>query len=530
MSQTVTPQQLQQWLHDGYEIALFDVREHGQYGVAHLFYGVSLPYSRLELDAARLAPNPAVRLVVYDETGDKLALRAAVRLRALGYLQVHILDGGAQGWRAAGFELFAGVNVPSKAFGEHVELACATPYISAPELAARQARGEPLVVLDGRPFEEYRKMNIPGAICCPNGELGYRVGDLVADEQTTIVVNCAGRTRSIIGAQTLINLGVKNPVYALENGTQGWFLADLPLEHGSTRCYPESTEPVGLAERRVAAQRLAARADVRALTAEQVAAWADDPQRSLFLLDVRSAEEFAAGSLPGASHAPGGQLIQATDQYVGVRGARIVLFDAEDIRAPIVASWLRQAGHDAYVLVGGLDSGLALADRVSVFELPVLAEVETATLADELARDAVRLFDLRPSMAYRAVHIKGADWSIRPLLATAAADETRPLRLLADDPQLARLAALELPEAQRDSLRFCKADPVLWRVVGLPLEEDGTQPQNDACIDFLFFVHDRHAGNKTAARQYLAWELGLLAQLDAQELAVFQPLTLEERP
>ncbi|SEJ00473.1 Rhodanese-related sulfurtransferase [Azotobacter beijerinckii] len=530
MTQTITPQHLQQWLHDGREIALFDVREHGQYGAAHLFHGVSLPYSRLELDALRLAPNPAVRLVICDETGGALAERAAERLQALGYRWLHILEGGIRGWRAAGFELFSGMHVPSKAFGERIEEACTTPHISALELAARQARGERLVVLDGRPFEEYRKMNIPGAICCPNGELGYRLGDLVADEQTTIVVNCAGRTRSIIGAQTLINLGVKNPVYALENGTQGWFLADLPLEHGSRRRYPDSANPAGLAGRREAAQRLAARAGVRAVAAEQVAAWADDPERSLFLFDVRSAEEFAAGSLPGAKHAPGGQLIQATDLYVGVRQARIVVFDAEDIRAPIVASWLRQAGHDAHVLAGGVSSGLALADRAPAFEPPVVAEVEAATLAGERAKDAVRLFDLRPSMAYRAAHIKGARWSIRPLLAAAAAGETRPLRLLADDPQVARLAALELPEAQRKTLRICSAAPAAWRAARLPLEEGGTQPPDAECIDFLFFVHDRHAGNKAAARQYLAWELGLLAQLDARELAAFRPLVAQGQP
>jgi hypothetical protein len=31
-------------------------------------------------------------------------------------------------------------------------------------------------------------------------------------------VNCAGRTRSIIGTQSLINAGVPNPVTALRNG------------------------------------------------------------------------------------------------------------------------------------------------------------------------------------------------------------------------------------------------------------------------------------------------------------------------
>ncbi|NWE72756.1 cystathionine beta-lyase, partial [Pseudomonas gingeri] len=257
MSTTITPAQLQTWLFDGREIALFDIREHGQYGSAHLFHGVHLPYSRLELEARRLAPNPAVRLVIYDQDGGDLSLRAARRLAELGYSQVHRLEGGAEGWQAAGLQLFAGVHVPSKAFGELVEEACHTPHISAGELAAWQAEGKPLVLLDGRPFDEYRKMTIPGSICCPNGELGYRLHDLVPDESTPVVINCAGRTRSIIGAQTLINLGVKNPVYALENGTQGWFLADLQLEHGSSRRYRDEVAPTGLEQQREAARQLA---------------------------------------------------------------------------------------------------------------------------------------------------------------------------------------------------------------------------------------------------------------------------------
>ena len=276
MSQTITPGQLQQWLFDGQEIALFDVREHGQYGEAHLFFGVSLPYSRLELEVRRLAPNPRVRLVIYDQDGGTLAARSTQRLHALGYANVHILEGGADGWQRAGFQLFAGVHVPSKAFGEKVEEARHTPHVSARQLAQWQARGEPLVVLDGRPFEEYRKMTIPGSICCPNGELGYRVQDLVPDEQTPIVVNCAGRTRSIIGAQTLIDLGIRNPVYALENGTQGWDLADLPLEHGSERRYADEVSTGNLAAQRLAAARLAERAGALAVEAVQVQQWAKE--------------------------------------------------------------------------------------------------------------------------------------------------------------------------------------------------------------------------------------------------------------
>ncbi|MBK5344689.1 cystathionine beta-lyase [Pseudomonas sp. TH49] len=523
MSQTVTPGQLQQWLFDGQEIALFDVREHGQYGEAHLFFGVNLPYSRLELEVRRLAPNPQVRLVIYDQNGGDVAARSAQRLQALDYDHVHVLEGGAEGWQAAGYQLFAGVHVPSKAFGELVEEASHTPHVTAQQLADWQSRGEPLVVLDGRPFDEYRKMTIPGSVCCPNGELGYRIHDLVPDENTPIVVNCAGRTRSIIGAQTLINLGLKNPIYALENGTQGWYLEDFQLEHGSSRRYADAVSVEPLAVQRVAATRLAERAGVKTVAAGQVAQWADEAGRSLFLCDVRTAEEFAAGSLSGAQHTPGGQLIQSTDLYVGVRRARLVLIDSDGVRAPIVASWLRQLGHDAYVLEGGVNSGLAL-PAIEVDAEESLPLISPLALADALKDNAVALVDLRPSMTFRKGHIAGSRWSIRSLLATHVADERRPLVLLADDPLLAAYAAQELPEPQRAHLRLLDGGLAAWHAAGYTVEESPGTPANDQCIDFLFFTHDRHAGNKDAARQYLAWEIGLLAQMSDDEIASLKPL------
>ena len=523
MSQTITPAQLQQWLFDGQEIALFDVREHGQYGEAHLFHGQNLPYSRLEIEVPRLAPNPRVRLVIYDQNGVDVAPRAATRLEALGYHQVHILQGGADGWQAAGLQLFAGVHVPSKAFGERVEEASHTPHISAEELAQWQAAGGPLLVLDGRPFDEYRKMTIPGSICCPNGELGYRLPGLLVDETTPIVVNCAGRTRSIIGAQTLIDLGVKNPVYALENGTQGWFLADLQLEHGSTRRYPDEIARRDLDKQREAARTLAGRTGVKTVSAEQVASWAADPGRSLFLCDVRTAEEFASGTLPGAQHTPGGQLIQSTDLYVGVRNARLVLIDSDGIRAPIVAGWLRQLGHEAYVLADGVNSGLALPGK-PVQSSPSLPTTHVLALADALKDNAVALIDLRPSSSFRKAHIEGARWSIRPLLAHAVADETRPLVLLADSPEVAGLAALELKAEQRSQVLLLDGGLQAWQQAGLALQENPASLTDEQCIDFLFFTHDRHSGNKAAARQYLAWEIGLLAQMTDQEINSLRPL------
>lgn len=521
MSQTVSPQLLKQWLFDGQEIALFDIREHGQYGEAHLFFGINLPYSRLEIEAPRLAPNPAVRLVVYDQDGGELAERALARLRELGYYNARALAGGCDAWLAAGNQLFAGVHLPSKAFGEIVEHACHTPRVSAGELAQWQQAQRPLVVLDGRPFDEFRKMSIPGATCCPNGELSYRLQGLVPDAHTPIVINCAGRTRSIIGAQTLINLGVENPVYALENGTQGWFLADLALDHGSQARYPHEVHGAALAQRRERALGLAAQAGVQHVESEQVQAWAGDASRSLFLCDVRTAEEFAEGSLSGAQHTPGGQLVQSTDLYVGVRKARVVLFDSDGVRAPVVASWLRQLGHEAYVLEQGISSGLALAVAgagATLATSPALQLLEAGQVTDQHV-----LVDLRPSMAYRKEHLQGAQWSIRPLIAGQLADERGPLVLIADDIRVAQLAASELPLHQREGLQVL----LDWQAVAWPKVRDSHALADAQCIDFLFFVHDRHAGNKEAARQYLAWETGLIAQMTEQEIASFSPLQVQ---
>ncbi len=127
----IDPHMLKQWLHDDAEIALLDVREHGQYGEGHLFYAAPVPYSRLEVDIVRLAPRRDVRIALYDDGGaDDTATRAAQALAALGYRNVHRLSGGIAQWQRDGYAIFAGVNVPSKTFGELAEEVFHTPRIA----------------------------------------------------------------------------------------------------------------------------------------------------------------------------------------------------------------------------------------------------------------------------------------------------------------------------------------------------------------------------------------------------------------
>ncbi|HSN21909.1 MAG TPA: rhodanese-like domain-containing protein [Usitatibacter sp.] len=334
-------------------------------------------------------------------------------------------------------------------------------------------------------------------------------------------MNCAGRTRSIIGAQTLIDLGIPNPVYALENGTQGWYLADLELEHGATRGYPEIAREADLSEARARARALAGRNGVRWIEDAEAAAWLGDESRTTYLLDVRTAEEFAAGSVPGAVHAPGGQLIQATDQWVAVRNARLLLVDGEGVRAPVVASWLARMGHDASVLREGTASKLrAPMERAA---LPEVDAISVDALRAAIASGGVQVIEVRSSMAYRKAHIPGSAWSIRPRLGEVARRAAgRPVVLVADEPALARIAALDLARAGVGSIALLDGGFAAWRSAGNPVESTPDRPPDEECIDYLFFVHDRHDGNKDAARRYLAWETQLLSQLDEDELGSYR--------
>jgi rhodanese-related sulfurtransferase len=513
--QSVDAKTLKQWLHGQTEIAVFDVREHGQYGESHLFLATSVPYSRLEYEVARLAPRKSVRLVVYDENGNGVSEKAAQALILQGYQDVYILSGGAQSWQDAGFNLFAGVNLPSKTFGELVEHQCHTPRVSAHDLMKMMVDQEDFIILDGRPQSEFKKMSIPGAQCCPNGELAYRIKSHVENQDTKIIINCAGRTRSIIGAQTLINLGIKNPIYALENGTQGWYLSDYTLDHGkvSQHAKPRVDDEILLA-----AQALMNKYDVSLISDEQFLLWKNDESRSLYLCDVRTVEEYSLNGLPGAQSTPGGQLIQATDQFVGVRNSRIVLYDSDGVRAITVASWLKQMGHDVAVLRDGINSKVSL-PSIRIDHLLGKSTIKTEDLYQIAQNESATILDIRGSMQYRKNHLPNSQWAIRPRLQEIIRDVKEKIVIISDDHALTYGALLELDRFDLNIQVYELEDS------GFPKEletiSSKSLPPDEDCIDFLFFVHDRHDGNKDAARRYLEWETGLIAQLDEDEMNLF---------
>ncbi|HKI98600.1 MAG TPA: rhodanese-like domain-containing protein [bacterium] len=528
MTRSVTAPELKRMLRDDKELALLDVREEGRFAAGHLLLAVPMPLSQLELRVRDLVPRWATRIVLLDDA-DGLSARAAEGLEGFGYTDVALLEGGLPAWKVAGYQLFSGMNVPSKAFGEFVEHTYGTPSVTPEELKALLESKRDLVILDSRPMEEYSVMNIPGGVDVPGAELVYRVHDIAPDPETLVVVNCAGRTRSIIGAQSLINAGIRNKVVALRNGTMGWHLAGLELERGKRRAAPLPTSK-GVETAKAAAERVGRRFGVRSVNQETLRTWqAEAEHRTLYLLDVRGPDEYEAGHMPGSRNAPGGQLVQATDTYIGTRNARVVLVDDTGVRATMTASWLIQMGWaEVYVLDGGL-LPFGLEQGPHRPEVPGLDGADHEIGVDELASRLGSptppvVIDLARSPAYKRGHIPGAWFAIRSELPAALERAGSPAAvvLTSADGLLARLAVPEARTAGVADVAVLQGGTGAWRAAGRPLVE-GAEHMASETLDVFPKPYERDGGIEAAMKEYLTWEVDLVNQLQADGDVHFKP-------
>ena len=518
---TLTFAQVRERLLARHEVCLLDVREEDPFAQAHPLFAANLPLSRIELDAWSRIPRRDTCIVVYDD-GEGLVDPAVRTLRRLGYTAVHALAGGLQGWREAGGELFRDVNVPSKSFGELVESVRHTPSLSAQEVKALIDQQADVVVLDARRFDEYQTMSIPTGVSVPGAELVLRARALAPNPATRIVVNCAGRTRSIIGTQSLINAGIPNPVTALRNGTIGWTLAGQTLAHGASARFPQvdarTREQAAHDARAVADRAGVARTDLATVRA-WLAQNSEPNARTTYFFDVRTPEEFVAGHVTGARSAPGGQLVQETDHNAAVRGARLVLCDDDGTRANMSASWLAQMGWEVHV-VDGLQAsdfhehGHALPPAP---EPPVrVPAVTAAQLQAWLNQGAAQVLDLGTSAAFVKAHIPGARWALRSQLAAAVVALGSPARvvLVCADGRASRQALADvraLLPAHTEVL-WLEGGQAAWVAAGLPLvggETDLLSPR----IDRYRRPYEGTDNPVEAMQGYLDWEFGLVEQL-----------------
>ncbi len=515
------------------EIAFLDVREEDPHAQSHPLFAANFPLSRIEQDAYSKLPRRDVPVVTFDagehqgvEFSD--AYLAATRLSALGYSDVSVFEGGLGAWAAAGGELFIDVNVPSKSFGELVESKVHTPSLSAEEVKSLIDAQADVVILDARRYDEYNTMNIPTSTSCPGAELVLRVAELAPRPETRVIVNCAGRTRSIIGTQSLINAGIPNQVSALRNGTIGWTLAGQSLDRGQTRKYSDVSEQtkLGAAQR---AREVAGRAGVKRASMTDLNAWRNQSVRTTYFFDTRAPEEFISGHIQGFRSTPGGQLVQETEMVAPVRGARILLVDSDGVRANMTASWLAQMAWDVYVLDGVQENDFSeKGNWLAVMpDLPCVETVDVDTLFSRLANakyesdatlEDTLVIDLAKHAEYVRGHIPGARYVLRSQFKQAVHDlpRARCYVLTCPDGAQARFAFEEIKQLLLSRLdvrvEVLVGGTGAWKAAGHELES-GPAYLVSPPIDRYKRPYEGTSVSRDAMQAYLDWEFGLVEQL-----------------
>ncbi|MCG2606883.1 MAG: rhodanese, partial [Achromobacter sp.] len=331
--------------------------------------------------------------------------------------------------------------------------------------------------------------------------------------------NCAGRTRSIVGAQTLIDAGIPNRVASLRNGTMEWLLSGRELAYGRQAALPEPSADSAAAAR-VQARGVAERAGIGHIDAATLRAFeAEQGTRTLYKFDVRTREEYETGHLPGWRWAPGGQLVQATDEYLATRRARVVLVDWDGVRAQTTGAWLAQLGAvEVYLYqppaLAPLERGAE--PRRVLRHRPDAPALRAQALRAALDAGAAELFDIESRLAYERGHVPGARYAAPDRLQEFLPTDTqRPIVLTSPDGVLAAVAAAELAWRSGRPVSYLLGGTRAWQAQGLPLAQGAegvlTGDDDQSISPYLF---DDLSARDQGFRDYLDWELGLVAQLE----------------
>lgn len=525
----ISAERLLRKLRSSEEIAVVDVREARHFAQAHVALSSHLPLSFLEPAALRALPRKTVSVVVVDADGGALSWLARDKLVVLGFRNVQVLHGGIEAWQAAGHAVASGYNMLVKAFADQAHAKFATPTITAAQLQQRRAESRPTTVIDCRPVAEYRALTVAGAYNATGVELAHLdfdapVAGQQADPDHLWVITCFSRTRGIVGATTLARLAGRRNVAFLEDGIMAAVLQGLPTAPGAAGEVPLPPLPQQKAAK--LASEIAARFGLRVIGLAQFEALqAQRSQRSLYVFDVRHESVYARVHLPGALSAPGGQLVMTYDLQVAVRRPRIVLVDTEDLlRATVTAFWLTQLG-DAEVFILRSESSQFNALPAPPEAPRRTAWIDPADLADRLAGNGVRLFDVGPSLAFEQGHIPGARFVLRTHWAGwfKSARPQGPLVFTSPDGINAAYAADEVGRLFGAETYALRGGTQAWRAAGLQIETAWTSNQQLSPFEDDWGSPMRvRSAREVPFRDYLAWERSLGASVAADATVAFR--------
>jgi rhodanese-related sulfurtransferase len=304
-----------------------------------------------------------------------------------------------------------------------------------------------------------------------------------------------------------------------------WQTSGFELEHGSKR-YASEPSREHLHQALEAAQKVADRYGVKTIDAQTLAKFKAEKDRTVYVIDLRTPEEYRAGHRPDSSYGWGVQLVQGMDKYAATRYARIVLVDNYLVRGLMTASWLVQADWpETYVLAEPF-RGVELTTgdyRPAILGLTKQAPlaVDAAKLSEMVKMSTATVVDVADSSSYVRGHIPGAWFVIRARLEESVErmPPSQSFVVTGNEPSMAALAAQDLAKLTGKSVTVLAGGNAVWRKAGLPMkagmERLGTQVDDIFVQPFLWGQLDPTSPEfRKAANDYLAWELQLPAQLE----------------
>ena len=484
----------------GTPFALIDTRERRDHVDGHWFGSTNIPLSRLRRVISRLVPDPGFPIHLFDWQ-DSASQAAANALAQLGYhnLTIHPTCRPAE----FGDGFVKGEYVWSKAFGEVVAHDVEFPEVT-PETYMADHQDAPL--FDVRPMAEYRQFTIPGSTSLPNSLLLANMTALRARKQTALL-HCAGRTRSIIGACTLKAAGYDGPFAVFRGGTQSWQLAGLEREHGANRSFASESETPDDVRHFLARWKI----DWREAHTSQLAHIIADHAGHL-VFDVSDDAATGTALIHGVTRISGTNLIQQTDRSIARYHVPVLLLDhGSASRAAFAAFWLSAMGFEVRIIRLDASIPTAAGSAAAGCEQTGPAPLATDQLLDRLRQRQSTLIDLRPSSSFMKRHLAGSSWRNVSVMLNANPDEgpgDGPVTLICEEMTEGSDAAGMLTACgwQVDGL-------YVWQDAGIPSEALLTGAL-DSPVDESALFAGRHHGNLQDARDYLAWEEDLPAQID----------------
>ena len=491
----------------GQPFALIDSRERRDYVNGHWFGSINIPlsdFARSRSNSFRnLIPDTDFAVHILDWQ-DAASSEAITQLSAMGYTQVTahktaLPDSHDADNKESGF--VKGEYVWSKAFGEIVAHSTALLEVTPAQYLADY---QGAMLFDVRPTAEYREFTLPGSQSLPNSLLLANADALAATGQVALL-HCAGRTRSIIGACTLRAAGYNGPYAVFRGGTQAWQIDGYEREHNASRVFATDTEASGVVE-----------AFLRRWQIQY--SHVDDAGLAPFMADraghlLFDVSDDAAADQPlmhGVVKISGTNLIQQTDRSIARYHVPITLFDhGSGSRAAFAAYWLSTMGF--IVTVAYLDSPLG-----GRHENPApLDNRFTSVAPDQIITwiaKPVTMLDFRPSKAFARSHLKGSYWAnISQILQQSPPhdfDKNTPICIIVTNSAEANIIADILVRHN-------------WQIAGIYLWQNTDFNEQyleigepDLASDESSLFAGRHFGVLQDARDYLAWEEALPAQID----------------